>query len=137
MFRFSVYDGICLHMRKMASKGRRAINVVWENWKRTEIRSIKELLFDGCDSQSRMLSWNLYFYEEIWRWMDWIILERIQGRYVKMVLGVNVNAPNYMWDMEAWRNKLEINNFLRTGKYLMEIGVICSGKRTGERWKRE
>lgn len=50
------------------------------------------------------------------------MLEKIQGRYVKMALGVSMNTPDYIWEMETGRSKLRVSNFERAGKYLLEIG---------------
>lgn len=60
-------------------------------------------------------------------WSDWERVEKVQGRYVKMALGLHhlhlhVNTPNYIWEMEADRDKIGVNSFIRAGRYLIEIG---------------
>lgn len=69
---------------------------------------------------------------EIWGWAKWEALERVQGRFVKMALGINNNTPNYIWEMEAGRHQLGVEGFRRAGRYLLDIGRMEEG-----RWPRE
>lgn len=38
-----------------------------------------------------------------------------------MAMGVNNNTPDYIWRMEAGRNRLDVGTMERAGRYIMEI----------------
>lgn len=40
----------------------------------------------------------------------------------------DVNTPNYIWEMETGRNRLEIVSMGRAGHYLREIGRMEEGR---------
>lgn len=61
-------------------------------------------------------------------WTDWKMLERVQGRRVKMALRVNITTPNNKWEMKAEKNKFKDNNFARAGKYLMVENDMEEGR---------
>lgn len=124
-FWFTTRNAYTLQIRKMAAKVRKAMNAVWGVWKRAGIRTMREKLY----LMDVIVKAGCLYGVEIWGWDQWEAIERVQGRYVKMALGVNINTPNYIWEMEAGRDRLEVNNFSRAGKYLREIGKMGE-----ERW---
>lgn len=57
---------------------------------------------------------------EMWGCGTWEAIERIQGRYVKIEMGVNSDTLDYIWRMETERNRMEVGRMERTGRYLTE-----------------
>lgn len=106
---------------------KKATNAVWEIWRRARINTLEERLY----LMDAIVKAGCFYGVEIWGWTAWEELERIQGRYVKMALGLNRNTPSYIWEMEAGRSRLEIDSLRRAGKYLLDIG-----KMKEDRWPR-
>lgn len=92
------------HIRKMVVKVRKVTNAVWGIWKRANISKLDEILY----LMNAIVKAGCLYGVEVWRWSEWEILEKVQGRFVKMAMGVNKNTPSYIWEMEAGRGKLVI-----------------------------
>ena len=124
-FWFSTKNAYSLHIRRMAAKVKKAINMVWGLWKRARLNNLSRRLYlldtiakSGC-----------LYGAEIWGWDRWEEVERVQGRYTKMAMGVNQNTPSYIWRLEAGRNSLEIETRRRAGNYLEWVAEMEE-----ERW---
>uniref|UniRef100_T1J8V7 Major facilitator superfamily (MFS) profile domain-containing protein n=1 Tax=Strigamia maritima TaxID=126957 RepID=T1J8V7_STRMM len=48
-------------------------------------------------------------------------IEIVNGKYMKMILGLNFNTPDYLWAMELGRNDLECVAIKRGFKYVLHI----------------
>ena len=48
-------------------------------------------------------------------------MEKLQGRYIKMALGVARNTPNYIWKLEAGRRRIEIEARRMAEDYIIQI----------------
>uniref|UniRef100_T1J5B6 Reverse transcriptase domain-containing protein n=1 Tax=Strigamia maritima TaxID=126957 RepID=T1J5B6_STRMM len=48
-------------------------------------------------------------------------IEIVNGKYMKMILGLNFNTPDYLWAMELGRNDLECVAMKRVFKYVLHI----------------
>ncbi|KAI4496944.1 hypothetical protein M0802_007892 [Mischocyttarus mexicanus] len=84
----------------MASKAQKTVNAVWGMWRRAGIKALGKRLYllDAIVKSA-------YLYgAELWGWEKWEEIERVQGRFVKMMLGVNGNTPGFIWRMEAERS---------------------------------
>lgn len=62
------------------------------------------------------------------------MMEMVQSRYIEMALRLNINTPDYTWEMEAGRSKLRVNNLARAGKYLRKIGDMGENRCIENRW---
>lgn len=58
---------------------------------------------------------------EIWGWARSEDVERMQGKFVKMAMGLARTTPGNIWRMESGRHSLETETVMRAGKYLFEI----------------
>lgn len=126
-FWFTTGNSYATHIRKMTAKVNKAINSVWGIWKRGGVRVLEDRLY----LMDAIVKAGCFYGVEIWGWSTWEEIERVQGRYVKMALGLNRNTPSYIWEMEAGRDRFEIDSLKRAGKYLLDI------ERMGEeRWPR-
>lgn len=114
---FSNGNSNATHIRKMAAKANKAINTVWGIWKRAGISRLSDRLY----LLDAIVKAGCCYGVEIWGWETWEMIERVQSKFVKMAMGLNRNTPDYIWRMEAGRNRLEIGNRERAGRYLMKI----------------
>uniref|UniRef100_T1J8L8 Uncharacterized protein n=1 Tax=Strigamia maritima TaxID=126957 RepID=T1J8L8_STRMM len=48
-------------------------------------------------------------------------IEIVNEKYMKMILGLNFNTPDYLWAMELGRNDLECVAMKRVFKYVLHI----------------
>ena len=44
--------------------------------------------------------------EEIWGWEERPKIEKVQGAFIKMLMGVSRNTPDYLWRREMGRVKM-------------------------------
>ena len=58
---------------------------------------------------------------ELRGWERWKEMEKAQGKFVKMAMGLDRNTRDYIWQMEAGKNDIEIEARNRANKYLLEI----------------
>ena len=58
---------------------------------------------------------------ETWGWRERTEVEKMTGRYVKMMMGLDKNTHAYIWRMEACRHKVEVEASRKAGKYLVYI----------------
>ncbi|KAK9304301.1 hypothetical protein QLX08_004291 [Tetragonisca angustula] len=61
---------------------------------------------------------------EIWGWKERPEIERMSGRMCKMAMGLNRNTPDYIWRMEAGREKVETEARRRAGNYLVSTAKM-------------
>lgn len=126
-FWFTTSNSYTKHIRKMTARVKKATNAIWGIWRRARIKTLEERLY----LMDAIIKAGCFYGVEIWGWSVWEELERVQGRYVKMAMGVNRNTPSYIWEMEAGRSRLEIDSLKRAGKYILDIG-----KMKEDRWPR-
>lgn len=55
---------------------------------------------------------------EIWGWAKRKEVAQLQGKYLKMAMGISGNTPDYIWKMEAGRKGLEIESRMRAMRYV-------------------
>ena len=46
------------------------------------------------------------------------VIEKVQGRYLKMVMGLNVKTPDYIWKAEAGIRGAEIYTREKASRYI-------------------
>ena len=56
-------------------------------------------------------------------------MEKLQGKYIKIALGVARNTPDYIWKLEAGRRSIEIEVRRRAGDYIIQILKMKEGRR--------
>ena len=66
---------------------------------------------------------------EIWGWSEKIEMERIRGEFMKMIMGVSRNTPDYIWRREMTRNKMATTTLKRVFKFIIKMERMDS-----ERW---
>lgn len=126
-FHFSTRNEFGTHIRLMAGKSQKAINMAWGIMKRAKIdRLDKRLYLLDVPVKSGVL-----YGIEVWGWQRWKAVERVQSRYVKSLLGVNKNTPDYIWRLEAGRRSFATESIKRAGRYILRIL-----KMKGTRWPR-
>lgn len=121
---FTTKNVFSTHVKRMAAKARKAINTVWGIWKRARINRLSKRLYL---LETLVRSGGMYG-AELWGWDKWEAIEKVQSRYTKMAMGLNVNTPAYIWMMEAGRGSVEIETRARAGKYLVEIMKMEEGR---------
>ena len=55
-------------------------------------------------------------------------MEKLQGRYIKMKLGVARNTPDYIWKLEAGRRSIELETRRRAEDYIIQVLRIKEGR---------
>ena len=58
---------------------------------------------------------------EIWGWARREHIEKVQGRYTKMSMGLNINTPDYIWRAEAGAKGAGIYGRERASRYVLNI----------------
>ena len=58
---------------------------------------------------------------EIWGYRRRERIEKLQGKFVKMALGLARNTPDYIWKLEAGKRSVEIETRKREAKYIVEM----------------
>ncbi|XP_043475764.1 uncharacterized protein LOC122507221 [Leptopilina heterotoma] len=116
-FWFSTKGSHGRHVKKMAGKMQKATNAAWGVLTRARIGGLNTRLYI-MDILSK--SGGLYGVE-IWGWEKWDTMEKAQGRFVKMAMGLDINTPDYIWKMESGRVSLDVEAKRRVFKYLKEI----------------
>ena len=53
---------------------------------------------------------------------------RMQGRFIKMALGVARNTPDYLWKLEAGKRSIEIEAQRRAGAYIVGVLKMKEGR---------
>lgn len=101
---FTTKNTYSLHIRKMTNKVKKMINAIWGIWRRARLGRLSDRLYLMGAIVSRMFVWSKNM-----GWERWDAIERTQGRYVKMAMGVNCNTPDYIWRAEAGRNRRHRN----------------------------
>ena len=61
---------------------------------------------------------------EIWGWRRREGIEKLQGKFVKMALGVARDTPDYIWKLEAGKRSVELETRKRAAKYIVEISKM-------------
>ena len=51
-------------------------------------------------------------------------IEKLQGKFVKMALGVARNTPDYIWKLEAGKRSVEIETRRKAAKYIVKILIM-------------
>ena len=114
---FSTGNTVEKHIQIMARKIKKVINATWGIYKRARINSLWRRLFLMHSIAKSAMMYGV----EIWGWRKREQVERVQARYVKMAMGLNMNTPNYIWRMEAGVGGIEIEMWKRAANYLVEI----------------
>lgn len=116
-FWFSTKNKMGRHIKNVAGRARKAINIVWGIMKRAKIDGLKERL----QLMDSMVKAGALYGVEIWRWAKREEIEKVQGRFVKMAMGLARNTPAFLWKLEAGRRNIQVEARRRAGKYLLEI----------------
>ncbi|CAD6235813.1 GSCOCG00007994001-RA-CDS [Cotesia congregata] len=58
---------------------------------------------------------------EVWGWGGVKDIERVQGRFCKMALGVNRNTPGYIWRTEAGVQNIKATTRERAARYVKDV----------------
>ena len=97
------------HVQKVCAKATRAMAQVWSIGERRfrDNFKIKMAMFDS------IVKGILMYGTEIWGWKERKVIENIQMKYLKWVLGVNKRTPNYMVLEESKREKMRIETGYR------------------------
>lgn len=124
-FLLSTNNTLKKHLNMVAGKARKAANAVWGVMKRAGVNNLKQRL----QLMDSLVKSGALYGVELWGWRRREEIEKMQGRFVKMALGIARNTPNYLWKIEADRSSVEIEARRRAGNYLLEIL-----KMDGNRW---
>ena len=105
-------------------KAQKAVNTVWGVMRRAKVTSLKSrlTLMDSLVKAGAMYG------VEIWGWRRREEIERLQGKFVKMAMGISRNTPNYIWKLEAGRS-MEMKMRRRASKYILEVCEMKEGRR--------
>ena len=122
---FSTGNRYGKHLQNVIGKAQKAVNTVWGVMKRAKIDTLKErlLLMDSLVKAGALYG------VEIWGWRRREGIGKLQGKFVKMALGVARNTPDYISKLEAGKRSLEIETRRRAGKYI--VGILKMKK---DRW---
>lgn len=116
-FTFTAGGSVREHVRQTAGKIQRVINKTWGVMKRARINNLKDrlILLEAIARAGFMYG------GEIWGWDCWDDVNKVQGRYVKMALGVSVNTATYLWKREAGKLDAKIMAEKTAIKYLLKV----------------
>ncbi|XP_015120516.1 uncharacterized protein LOC107043497 [Diachasma alloeum] len=101
-FWFSSKNAYGEHVRKMAGKGTRAVNAAWGVATRAGLSSLDSRLY----ILNVLGKSGATYGTEIWGLKPRETMERVQGRVVKMGMGVSKITPGYLWRAESGRKGL-------------------------------
>ena len=92
---FSIANRYGKHLQNVIGKAQKAVNTVWGVMKRAKIDTLKKrlLLMDSLVKAGALYG------VEIWGWKRRDGIEKLQGKFVKMALGVARNTPDYIWKL--------------------------------------
>ena len=113
-------------------KAQKAVNTVWGVMRRAKVTSLKSrlTLMDSLVKAGAMYG------VEIWGWRRREEIERLQGKFVKMTMGMSRNTPNYIWKLEAGSKSMEVE-MRRANKYILEVCEMKEGRWPKIRLKEE
>ena len=74
---------------------------------------------------------------EIWGWEERTEIEKVQGAFIKMVMGVSRNTPDYFWRREMGRVKMASTALKQMFRFILRIERMeqerCGRKFVGTR----
>lgn len=109
----------------IAGKTQKAINAAWGIMRRGKINSLERRIY-LLDTLAKTI---MMYGVETWGWQAWKVLEKTQGRYIKMIMGLDTNTPDYIWRLESGRNRIATQAWTRATRYLVQVGKMGE-----ERW---
>lgn len=104
---FTTRNSCVKHKQLLAGRAQKAANTTWGVMKRAGRDRARERL-KLMNSLVRSVAMHGV---KIWGWGDCALLNKMQGRYCKMTLGVAKNTPSYIWRREL--DVLEIKYIVR------------------------
>lgn len=113
------------HIQKMAGKGVRAINGAWGVVTRAGLQSLESQLY----ILNTLGKAGAMYGTEVWGLSRRLAMERVQGKAVKMGMGVTRNTPGYLWRAESSRRDLIFETRRRAIQFLGEVSRL-----EGNRW---
>ncbi|KAK9306259.1 hypothetical protein QLX08_002989 [Tetragonisca angustula] len=119
-FWFTTGNAYSKHLEDLAARTRIAANAAWGGMRRARIGGLKRRLYIYDVLCKSILSYGI----EIWGWKERSEIERMSGRMCKMAMGLSRNTPDYIWRMEAGREKVETGARRRAGNYLVSIAKM-------------
>ncbi|XP_033218123.1 uncharacterized protein LOC117173592 [Belonocnema kinseyi] len=124
-FWFSTTGTYSRQMRNVAGKAQKASNAGWGVMMSSRIKGLRRraYLLDTLVKSGFMYS------VEVWGWHNTNEWEKLQGRYMKMIMGLDRQTPAYICRLESGKTKVEVEARRRAGSYLLEIMDIGE-----ERW---
>lgn len=126
-YTFTTKNGTERHVECMAGKAEKAANAAWGIMKRAGRETRKERVY----MMNTLVRSVAMYGVEIWGWGKFERMNRVQGRYAKMALGVARNTPKYIWRNELGIVGIEYTCKERAIRYLCEILAMRK-----ERWPR-
>lgn len=111
------------HIKEITKKANKIAGTIW---------SIGERKF-GHDIKRRITMFDyliksvLMYGAEIWGWKEYEEIERVQEKYLRWILGVDMNTPGYIVREETKREKLRVEAGRRAVKFedLMSVRPHC------------
>ncbi|XP_043477868.1 uncharacterized protein LOC122508520 [Leptopilina heterotoma] len=116
-FWFTTKNSYKAHINKAIGKTQLLINKVWGETMRAGITDLRRKLY-FMDSTVKA---GAMYGVELWGWSRREELERLQGKYTKMSMGLAKNTPDYIWKLEAGRRSIEIEAFKRSINFMIKI----------------
>ena len=116
-FNFMVGNNYAHHLKIIARKLKRATNAVWGRTKRAKIETLSKRLY----LMEAIIRAGCLYGAEIWGWGKREEIEKVQKRYTKMSMGLSMNTPDCIWQMEAGTRSLEIDMKKRAASYIINI----------------
>ncbi|XP_015117934.1 uncharacterized protein LOC107041737 [Diachasma alloeum] len=116
-FWFTTKNTMGEHVAKMTGKASKALNAAWGVCSRAGLSTLKSRLY----ILSTLGKAAALYCGEIWGLVRREPIERVQGKVVKMGMGITRNTPAYIWRRESQRGSLELEMRRRALKYIGEI----------------
>ena len=121
---FTTTNTAVRNVRHLVRKAKKAMNTVWGVMKQAKVNKLRKRL----TLMESLVNAGALYGVEIWGWKRKEDIERMQGRLVKMVLGVARNTPDYLWKLEAGKRSIEVEAERRAGAYIVEVLKMKEGK---------
>ena len=121
------------HVNAQTAKARSALGRIWsigENFYKNEWKE-RKILFES------LVKSVLFYKVEIWRYEKYEVVERIKKKYMKWVLKLERNTPDYIVRRETKENSLWIEGIKRIKKYEEKLNTLEETDIRNEIWKRK
>lgn len=105
------------HTDQLANEAQKRINTVWGMIKRARRNTLNKSLY----LYKTLVSAGALYAAEIWGMKGRVKIKRVYNRMVQSALGIAKNTPNYIWEVEAGVESINIITKKRAVNYIKKV----------------